>query len=70
LVAPHCPLGPISLAGALRVDVATPNFLIQERAPGLGYPGAMEPLADFLDIDVVDGCISRPTRPGPGVDID
>ncbi len=29
-VAPHCSVGPVSLAAALHFDVATPNFLIQE----------------------------------------
>jgi len=29
-VAPHCPLGPISLAAALQFDSCTPNFLCQE----------------------------------------
>src|SRR5699024_2174949 len=29
-VAPHCPLGPISLASALQLDFSTPNALIQE----------------------------------------
>ena len=31
-LAPHCPLGPIALAACLQVDVATPNFLIQEQS--------------------------------------
>ncbi len=29
-VAPHCPLGPISLAAALQFDSCTHNFLCQE----------------------------------------
>lgn len=33
-VAPHNPLGPISLAACLQVDACTPNFLIQEH-PGM-----------------------------------
>src|SRR5690606_10022309 len=30
-IAPHCPLGPISLAACLQLDAATPNFLAQEQ---------------------------------------
>jgi galactonate dehydratase len=30
VVAPHCSVGPISLAAALHFDASTPNFLIQE----------------------------------------
>ena len=30
-VAPHCPLGPITLAASLQIDFATPNILIQEQ---------------------------------------
>ncbi|GAA1656621.1 galactonate dehydratase [Kribbella alba] len=37
LLAPHCPLGPISLAASLQVSFATPNFLIQEQSRGLHY---------------------------------
>jgi len=37
-ITPHCPLGPIALAFPLQVDVAIPNFLIQEHATlGEGY---------------------------------
>jgi galactonate dehydratase len=37
LLAPHCPLGPISLAASLQVSFATPNFLIQEQSRGIHY---------------------------------
>ena len=30
-VAPHCPLGPVTLAASLQIDFATPNILIQEQ---------------------------------------
>jgi galactonate dehydratase len=30
-VAPHCPFGPISLAASFHLDIATPNFLVQEQ---------------------------------------
>ena len=72
-LAPHCPLGPIALAASLAVDVATPNFLIQEQSiniaqqqdnPLLGY------LTDPSVFRPVDGHIPRPTAPGLGIDID
>ena len=31
IVAPHCPLGPVTLAASLQIDFATPNILIQEQ---------------------------------------
>ena len=36
-VAPHCPLGPLALAACLQVDLAIPNFLIQEQSLGIHY---------------------------------
>ncbi|WP_262496165.1 enolase C-terminal domain-like protein [Nonomuraea sp. SYSU D8015] len=31
VMAPHCPLGPITLAASLQIDLATPNFLNSRR---------------------------------------
>ena len=67
-VAPHNPLGPISLAACLQVDACTPNFLIQEH-PGmaegwdLGEGYLRQP---FL---VVDGYIPVPQGPGLGIEL-
>jgi len=36
-LAPHCPLGPIALAASLQIDLAVPNFLIQESGLGIHY---------------------------------
>ena len=37
-IAPHCPLGPISLAAGLHLDASIPNFLAQEHTTfGSGY---------------------------------
>ena len=36
-LAPHCPLGPIALAASVQVDLATPNFVIQEMSLGIHY---------------------------------
>ncbi|WP_433428790.1 galactonate dehydratase [Nonomuraea sp. CA-141351] len=73
VVAPHCPLGPIALAASLQIDLATPNFLIQEQSLGIEYGGGSALLDYLTDPQVfrfVDGHIERPTGPGLGIDID
>lgn len=63
VVAPHCPLGPISLAAGLQLDAAIPNFLAQEHVHlGEGY--LKEPFV------VKDGYIELPTKPGLGIELD
>lgn len=68
-VAPHNPLGPISLASCLQVDAAIPNFLIQEH-PGmeegwdLGQGYLKSPFV------IRDGYIDLPTGPGLGIEVD
>lgn len=62
-VAPHCPLGPVSLAAGLQLDAAVPNFLAQEHVHlGEGY--LKEPFV------VKDGYIELPTKPGLGIELD
>lgn len=62
-IAPHCPLGPVSLAACLQVDACTPNFLCQEQVSlGEGYLKA--PFA--LD----GGYIPVPSGPGLGIEVD
>ncbi|USX55233.1 galactonate dehydratase [Lentzea sp. HUAS12] len=70
-IAPHCPLGPLSLAASLQVAFTTPNFLIQEQSAGMHYNGT-DPayLVDMAPVRVVDGWIARPTGPGLGVEVD
>lgn len=71
-IAPHCPLGPVALAACLQVDLAVPNFYLQEqvldlhrdRPPGLEIVGNPEVLR------AVDGAVPRLTGPGLGIDID
>lgn len=73
VVAPHCPLGPITLAASLQVDLATPNFLIQEQSLGIEYGGGSALLDYLVDPQVfsfVDGHIERPAGPGLGIEID
>jgi galactonate dehydratase len=73
LLAPHSPLGPISLAASLQVAFATPNFLIQEQSMGIHYhDGAdlLDYLVDPAPLRIVDGYIQRPDGPGLGIIID
>lgn len=68
-VAPHNPLGPVSLASCLHLDAAIPNFLVQEH-PGyidgedLGNGYIKQP---FI---IEDGYIKVPDKPGLGVELD
>jgi len=62
-VAPHCPLGPISLAACLQLDACIPNFLCQEHVTtGEGY--IKEPFV------IRDGHIQLPDKPGLGIELD
>ncbi|WP_163509288.1 galactonate dehydratase [Fodinicola acaciae] len=72
-LAPHCPLGPISLAASLQVAFATPNFLIQEQSLGIHYNAGAELLDYLVDPSVfrfVDGHAVRTERPGLGIEVD
>jgi galactonate dehydratase len=72
-LAPHCPLGPLALAACLQVDLATPNFLIQEQSLGIVYHGtddALHYLMDTNPLRIVDGTVARLTGPGLGIEID
>ncbi|MHC4713443.1 MAG: galactonate dehydratase [Planctomycetota bacterium] len=62
-IAPHCPLGPISLAAGLQLDACIPNFLCQEHA-SLGEGYLREPFV------VEDGHVKVPEGPGLGIEID
>jgi len=68
-VAPHNPLGPVSLAACLQLDACIPNFLVQEH-PGnadgsdLGVGYIKEPFV------LKNGCIETPVKPGLGIELD
>ncbi|MEV5551385.1 galactonate dehydratase [Streptomyces sp. NPDC052309] len=73
LLAPHCPLGPISLASSLQVAFSTPNFLIQEQSIGIHYNAGAEVLDYLVDPAVFrfdQGHINRPLGPGLGIEVD
>lgn len=62
-IAPHNPLGPISLAAGLQLAASVPNFLCQEQVSlGVGY------LKTPFTIE--DGYIPLPTGPGLGIELD
>ena len=62
-IAPHNPLGPISLAAGLQLAAAIPNFMCQEQVSlGDGY---LE--TPFV---VNNGYVDLPRKPGLGVALD
>ena len=62
-VAPHNPLGPISLAAGVQIAASIPNFLIQEQV-SLGEGYIKQPFT------VHDGYLDLPTAPGLGIELD
>ncbi len=68
-VAPHNPLGPISLAACLQVDACIPNFLAQEY---LGLDNGWDRGKEYLlkPFEVKGGYIDVPTGHGLGIEVD
>lgn len=62
-MAPHNPLGPISLAAGVHIAASIPNFLCQEQV-SLGEGYLKQP---FI---VNDGYLDLPTGPGLGIELD
>ena len=58
-IAPHNPLGPISLAAGVQIAASIPNFLCQEQV-SLGEGYMKKPFT------VREGYLDLPTGPGPG----
>ncbi|KAF6827499.1 mandelate racemase muconate lactonizing enzyme family protein [Colletotrichum plurivorum] len=73
-LAPHCPLGPIALAANVQVDLASPNFVIQEMSLGIHYNSTGQDLTSYTKNPevwkVTDGYIDLLTGPGLGIEID
>ena len=67
-LAPHNPYGPLATAVCVHIDLASPNFVIQEMIDPESAPEAQALLKDPLP--VVDGHILPPTKPGLGVEVD
>jgi galactonate dehydratase len=61
-IAPHNPMGPISLAAGIHLDASIPNFLCQEQV-SLGEGYIKEPFK--LD----KGYIALPKKPGLGIEL-
>src|SRR5581483_11968260 len=66
-LAPHNPLGPVSTAACLHLDLATSNFGVQElpRVPGSVFPDVFP-----LQVPFADGYLLPPEAPGLGVEFD
>jgi galactonate dehydratase len=62
-IAPHNPLGPISLAACIQLDATIPNFIAQEHV-SLGEGYLKQPFV------VTDGYVDLPTAPGLGIELD
>jgi galactonate dehydratase len=62
-IAPHNPLGPISLASGVQLAASIPNFLCQEQV-SLGEGYVKQPFK------VREGYLDLPTGPGLGVELD
>ncbi len=62
-IAPHNPLGPISLAAGIQLAASIPNFLCQEQV-SLGEGYLKKPFV------VRNGYVDLPTGPGLGIELD
>ena len=72
-VAPHCPLGPITLAASLAVDAVSYNAVIQEQSMGIHYntnADVLDYLVDPAPLTIVDGYLPIPQGPGLGIEVD
>ncbi|MCE9683340.1 galactonate dehydratase [Halomonas alkalisoli] len=72
-LAPHCPLGPLSLAASLQVDAVSHNAFIQEQSMGIHYNrdnDVLDYLVDKSALAIEGGYCAIPQGPGLGVEID
>lgn len=72
-LAPHCPLGPITLAASLQIDAICHNAFIQEQSLGMHYNQGAD-MNDYLLPDsrfsCTDGYMDIPHGPGLGIELD
>ena len=69
----HCPLGPISLAASLQLDMVIPNAIVQAQSLDVHDPTDNDLLAYLGDPTVfgfADGFVSAPDAPGLGIEVD
>jgi galactonate dehydratase len=64
-LAPHNPLGPVSTAACLHLDLATSNFGVQELPR---VPGSILPEVFPVQVPFQEGYLYPPTAPGLGVE--
>ncbi|EKV28589.1 Gluconate dehydratase [Caenispirillum salinarum AK4] len=71
-LAPHCPLGPLTLAASLHLDFISHNAFIQEQSMGIHYNqgnDVLDYLTDPSPLTITDGYTPLLTKPGLGVEI-
>lgn len=71
-VAPHCPLGPVSLSACVQLDICTPNVFIQEQSLGIHYNKGGDLLDYIKDPSIFqykDGYIELLQGTGLGVEV-
>jgi galactonate dehydratase len=69
----HCPLGPISFAACIQLDMVTPNAIVQGQDLGIHAPEENPQLAYLSEpgvFDFEDGHVTAPDAPGLGISID
>ena len=66
-LAPHNPLGPVSTAACLHLDLASTNFGVQELP---SKPGTTLPDVFPVQLEWEDGYLLPPTSPGLGIEFD
>lgn len=67
MVAPHSAQGPVSSAACVQLNASTPNFYIHEIFDEFNEPWEKEIVIN--PVEVVDGYIEIPERPGLGIDL-
>ena len=71
-LAPHCPLGPLTLAASMHLDAVSHNAFIQEQSMGIHYNqgnDVLDYLVDPAPLRIEDGYMTIPEGPGLGVEI-
>ena len=66
-IAPHCPIGPVATAACLHLDLATPNFGVQELPV---RPNTLMPDVFQMGFTWDAGSLWPSTKPGLGIEVD